>query len=115
MDDLAKHLQSSSDLPAGTVTFLFTDIQGSTQLLHQLKEIYAGLLAEHHRLMRAAIAKWNGRESDTQGDSFFVSFSRATDAVQCVVEAQRALQQLPRDRQLSIDEKIRQALAMLGK
>ena len=82
---------TTADLPGGTVTFLFTDIEGSTQLLHELREGYAELLADHHRLMRAAFANWNGREIDTQGDAFFVSFGRASEAVNCVVEAQRAL------------------------
>ncbi|MCB0256533.1 MAG: hypothetical protein KDI55_22670, partial [Anaerolineae bacterium] len=52
---------------AGTVTFLFTDIESSTQLLAQLRDQYTDLLAEHHRLLRDAFARWNGREMDTQG------------------------------------------------
>ena len=78
-------------LPTGTVTFLFTDIEGSTQLLQDLKNQYADLLAEHHRLLREIFARCHGSEVDTQGDSFFVAFPRATDAVGAVVEAQRAL------------------------
>lgn len=77
--------------PSGTVTFLFTDIEESTSLLDTLGDQYAMILADHHRIMRSAIEKWNGREVDTQGDAFFVTFSRALDAVQCAVEAQRAL------------------------
>jgi WD40 repeat protein/class 3 adenylate cyclase len=77
--------------PSGTITFLFTDIEESTHLLEKLGNQYAAVLAEHHRILRAALQKWNGHEVDTQGDAFFVTFSRALDAVQCSAEAQRAL------------------------
>ena len=80
-----------SDLPEGTVTFLFTDIQGSTQLLRTLGDKYIFLLAEHNRILHECFARWNGREVGTEGDSFFVSFLRSADAVSAVVEAQRAL------------------------
>jgi ABC-type oligopeptide transport system substrate-binding subunit/class 3 adenylate cyclase/ABC-type transporter Mla MlaB component len=80
-----------TDLPEGTVTFLFTDIEGSTELLKQLRDQYKTLLAEHRDILRAAFDKWGGREVDTQGDAFFVAFQRATDAVNAVVEIQRAL------------------------
>lgn len=79
------------EIPSGTVTFLFTDIEGSTKLLEHLRGDYATLLAEHYEILRAAFAKWNGHEIGTQGDSFFITFPRATDAVACVIEAQRAL------------------------
>jgi len=78
------------DLPEGTVTYLFTDIEGSTQLLRTLGERYKKLLADHHQIARAIFSKWNGREVDTEGDAFFVSFPRATEAVEAVVEAQRS-------------------------
>jgi len=79
-------------LPTGTVTFLFTDIEGSTQLLQRLGDRrYAEVLAEHQRLLRDAIAKGNGQEIDTQGDAFLVAFSRARDAVATAVAAQQAL------------------------
>jgi WD40 repeat protein/class 3 adenylate cyclase len=77
--------------PSGTVTFLFTDIQGSTRLLDKLGEQYATSLAAHHKILRAAIQKWHGSEMDTQGDTFFVTFARALDAVQCAAEAQLQL------------------------
>ncbi|MGE5642405.1 MAG: BTAD domain-containing putative transcriptional regulator, partial [Byssovorax cruenta] len=77
--------------PSGTVTFLFTDIQGSTRLLDKLGDQYAISLAEHHKILRNAIQKWHGSEMDTQGDAFFVTFTRALDAVQCAAEAQREL------------------------
>ena len=76
---------------SGTVTFLFTDIEESTHLLDKLGDQYATALAEHHAILRAAIQKWNGREVDTQGDAFFVTFARSLDAVQCAADAQRAL------------------------
>ena len=80
-----------SALPSGTVTLLFTDIEGSTQLLRQLGERYGDVLAEHQRLLREAFAAHGGREVDTQGDAFFVAFSGALDAVQAALAAQRAL------------------------
>ena len=79
------------DLPEGTVTFLFTDIEGSTQLLDRLRDRYAILLADQRRILREAFANWNGHEVDTQGDAFFVAFSRATQAVGAAAEAQRRL------------------------
>ena len=78
-------------LPTGTVTMLFTDIEGSTRLLKQLGERYGELLAEQRRLLREAFAGHGGREMDTQGDAFFVAFARARHAVEAAVEAQRAL------------------------
>src|SRR5258708_8414650 len=82
---------SMSDLPTGTVTLLFTDIEGSTRLLQQLGEYYASLLADCRQLLRAAFVQWNGQEVDTQGDAFFVVFARATDAVSAAAAIQRAL------------------------
>jgi predicted ATPase/class 3 adenylate cyclase len=70
------------DLPSGTVTFLFTDVEGSTRLLHELgAEAYAGALAEHRRLIREACATHQGVEVDTQGDAFFFAFPTAPGAV----------------------------------
>jgi predicted ATPase/serine/threonine protein kinase/DNA-binding CsgD family transcriptional regulator len=82
---------SPRSLPTGTVTLLFTDIEGSTRLLQQLGDRYASVLGEWRHLLRATFQEWNGHEVDTQGDSFFVAFARATDAALAVVEAQRAL------------------------
>ena len=80
------------DLPAGTVTFLFTDIEGSTTLLKQLgHDRYDDVLAEHGRLLRAAIAAHDGRVVDTQGDSFFAAFQTAGNAVAAAADAQREL------------------------
>ena len=79
-------------LPTGTVTFLFTDIEGSTALLERLGDRrYADVIVEHRRLLRAAFAGGNGQEVDTQGDAFLVAFARAGDAVAAAVAAQRAL------------------------
>src|SRR5919205_4413438 len=78
-------------LPTGTVTLLFTDIEGSTQLLRRLGEAYAGVLGEHQRLLREAFAAHAGHEVDTQGDAFFVAFPRALDAIRAAIDAQHAL------------------------
>jgi predicted ATPase/class 3 adenylate cyclase len=80
-----------SALPTGTVTLLFTDIEGSTELLQRLGPRYADVLAEQRALLRAAFQDWGGREVDTQGDAFFVAFARAADALAAAVDAQRAL------------------------
>jgi class 3 adenylate cyclase len=79
------------DLPAGTITLLFTDMEGSTHLLQQVGEGYAALLEECRRLLRTAFGQWRGQEVDTQGDAFFVAFARASDAVCAAVAIQRAL------------------------
>ena len=79
------------DLPSGTVTILFTDIEGSTRLLQQLGEKYATLIAEHNQLLREASETNNGRVMGLEGDSFFVVFPRALDAINAVVQSQRAL------------------------
>lgn len=84
-------MEMISALPTGTVTFLFTDIEGSTQLLHRLGKTYGSVLAEHQSILRDAFKKFNGREIDTQGDAFFAAFARAVDAVNAVITAQRAL------------------------
>lgn len=76
-------------LPSGTVTFVFTDIEESTALLQRLGDGYAGILAEHRRIVRDAFGV-NGVEIDTQGDAFFYAFPRAREAVAAAVEVQRA-------------------------
>jgi WD40 repeat protein/class 3 adenylate cyclase len=76
---------------SGTVTFLFSDIEGSTRLLEHLGNEYAVLLAEHADLLREIADKHNGHEIDTQGDAFFFAFFRAADAVAFAADAQRAL------------------------
>jgi class 3 adenylate cyclase len=84
-------MSSGPGLPSGTVTFLFTDIEGSTRLVKTLGDRYEQVLAEHQGILRRAFAEHHGHEVDTQGDSFFVAFRRARDAVDCAVDAQRAL------------------------
>src|ERR671916_2802996 len=80
------------ELPAGTVTFLFTDVEGSTRLLHELgAEGYAQALAEHRRVLREAFGRHGGVEVDTQGDAFFVVFPTAPGALAAASEAQREL------------------------
>jgi class 3 adenylate cyclase len=78
-------------LRAGAVTFVFSDIEGSTRLVKALRERYPQVLAEHRRLIRAALAAHGGREVDTQGDAFFAAFGGATQAVLCALDIQRAL------------------------
>jgi len=79
-------------LPAGTVTFLFTDVEGSTRLLHALgPEAYADALAEHRRVVREAFARHGGVEVDTQGDAFFVAFPTAPGALAAAAQAREAL------------------------
>jgi YVTN family beta-propeller protein len=82
-------------LPSGTVTFLFSDMEGSTRLLTQLGGDYSDVLADHHRILREAFAAHGGQEVDTQGESFFVAFGRAKDAVAAAVAAQRDLAAYP--------------------
>ncbi|HEY2354017.1 MAG TPA: adenylate/guanylate cyclase domain-containing protein [Gaiellaceae bacterium] len=81
-----------SSLPGGTVTFVFTDIEGSTRLLQELgDEAYGTVSSDHRRLVRETFGARGGTEIDTQGDAFFFSFPRARDAVGAAVDAQRAL------------------------
>ena len=83
-----------SSLHAGTVTFAFTDIEGSTKLLQELgDEAFGALSRDHRRLVRETFGAAGGTEIDTQGDAFFFSFPRARDAVNAAVAAQRALRE----------------------
>lgn len=79
------------DLPTGTITLFFTDMEGSTRLLQQLGEHYAAVLADCRQLLRQMFVQYNGHEVDTQGDAFFVAFARATDAISAAIDIQRAL------------------------
>src|SRR5947199_2708851 len=82
-----------TQLPRGTVTFLFTDIEGSTNLLHELgAERYAAELAKHRRVLREAFARHGGVEVDTQGDAFFVAFATASGALDAARESQAELE-----------------------
>src|SRR5438270_11337694 len=81
-----------TEVPQGTVTFVFTDVEGSTRLLRELgPDAYARELAEHRRVVREAFAVRGGVEVDTQGDAFFYAFARAADALAAAEDAQRAL------------------------
>jgi class 3 adenylate cyclase len=79
------------ELPAGTVSLLFTDIEGSTRLLEQIGDAYAERLHEHHRLLRDSFDRHGGVEVDTAGDAFFVVFRSASDALAAASEAQEFL------------------------
>src|SRR5262245_27286502 len=79
------------EAPSGTVTILFSDIEGSTQLLQRVGNRYPALLAEHATLLKAAFRARDGYEVRTEGDSFFVVFQHAADAVMAALSAQRLL------------------------
>ena len=78
-------------METSTVTFLFSDVEGSTALLRKLRDGYRNVMGKHEELMRAAWAEASGRELDADGDSFFVAFPRPRQAVDAAVAAQRAL------------------------
>src|SRR5437773_2518309 len=80
------------ELPRGTVTFLFTDIEGSTRLLHELGASYVEMLAEHRRVLRNAFVHYGGVEVDTQGDAFFVAFGKASDALAAAAQGRQELE-----------------------
>jgi predicted ATPase/class 3 adenylate cyclase len=88
---MVERVRSGVSLPQGTVTFLFTDIAGSTRLLQELGDRYADVLADHRRTLREAFARFGGVEVDTEGDSFFVAFAKASDALAAAAAAREAL------------------------
>jgi class 3 adenylate cyclase len=100
-DEGARHPHSTGQarapqLPQGTVTFLFTDVEGSTTLLRELGPSgYADALARHRATLRATFSRHGGVEVDTQGDAFFVAFADATAALATAWEAQQALKPWP--------------------
>src|SRR5262245_32292166 len=85
----AERERGATHLPTGAVTFLFTDIEGSTELLKPLAEGYAAAFAEHHRILRKAVDEQGGREIDNKGDSFLFAFERADAGLGAAVLAQR--------------------------
>jgi predicted ATPase/class 3 adenylate cyclase len=103
-------------LPTGTVTFLFTDIEGSTKLLQEVGERWGDLLNEHCRILRDAIGRAHGLELGTEGDSFFAVFANAADAVAATTEAQRALAHhaWPGDAPIRVRMGVHTGEAMLG-
>jgi predicted ATPase/class 3 adenylate cyclase len=84
-------MPAAADLPSGTVTFLFTDIEGSTRLLQQLGDAYPELLSEHHRLLRTSVHEAGGVAVGSEGDSLFAAFAGAPAGVAAAVAAQQAL------------------------
>src|SRR5690349_19832200 len=77
--------------PTVEVALLFTDIEGSTALAHELGDDYVDLLAQHNRIVRDAIGRFTGVEARNEGDAFFAAFERTADAVNAALEMQRAL------------------------
>jgi class 3 adenylate cyclase len=92
---MAQRSRSGVPLPTGTVTFLFTDIEGSTRLLHELGDAYDSQLARHAAILRRAIDRHDGVEVNTEGDAFFAVFTSPLDALQAAVQAQRQLDAEP--------------------
>src|SRR4030081_2994974 len=91
------------DLPSGTVTFLFTDVEGSTKLLHELgTEAYAEALLTHRRVLREAFSAHGGVEVDTQGDAFFVAFPTAPGALAAAAESLQGLTTSPNRARMGI-------------
>ena len=88
---MVERVRPDVSLPLGTVTFLFTDIEGSTRLLQELGEEYVDVLAGHRRVLREEFARHGGVEVDTQGDAFFVAFAKASDALAAAEAAREAL------------------------
>lgn len=83
--------QAPTSLPSGTVTFLFTDIEGSTRLLRDLPDLYGDILDLHHDLLRGVWRRHGGVEVNTEGDAFFVAFADATAALAAAIEGQRLI------------------------
>ncbi len=88
---MVEQRRSDVTLPHGTVTFLFTDIEGSTRLLQERGDEYAEMLAGHHQVLRGEFARHGGVEVNTQGDAFFVAFEKASDALAAAAAARDAL------------------------
>jgi class 3 adenylate cyclase len=95
LDDLPTRVyvpqERMTDLLTGTVTFLFTDIESSTELLKRLGKRYGEALHDHRNILRTAVREHGGAEIDTQGDSFLFAFPRADEAVVAAIDGQRAL------------------------
>jgi class 3 adenylate cyclase len=105
-----------AELPTGTVTFLFTDVEGSTGLVGKLGDAYGSAMAEHRRILREAIAGSNGHEVDSRGDEFFAAFQRTRDAVTAALATQRqfAVQDWPGDTPVRVRVGIHTGEPILG-
>ena len=79
--------------PSGTVTFLFADLEGSTRLLNELGDEYLAGLDAYRSIVRDAIARHDGRELGTEGDSFFIAFASGSESLRCAVDVQLALRE----------------------
>jgi predicted ATPase/class 3 adenylate cyclase len=88
---MVERVRSEVSLPQGTVTLLFTDIEGSTRLLQELGDEYADVLADHRRTLREEFARHGGVEVGTEGDAFFVAFAKASDALAAAAAGREAL------------------------
>jgi len=88
---MVERMRSDVSLPHGTVTLLFTDIEGSTRLLQELGDEYADVLADHRRRLRAEFGRHGGVEVGTEGDAFFVAFAKASDALAAAAAGREAL------------------------
>jgi class 3 adenylate cyclase len=86
---------ATNELPTGAVTFLCSDVEGSTKLLPELGDDYVELLQAHHRIIREAIHEHEGAEISTEGDSFFVVFRDPMRALEAVTQIQRSLAEGP--------------------
>ena len=104
------------DLPTGTVTFLFTDVEGSTELVGRLGDAYSAAMADHRRILREAVAASNGQEVDARGDEFFAAFQRTRDAVTAALAGQRdlAAHEWPGDTPLRVRVGIHTGEPLLG-
>lgn len=80
------------DFPAGTLTLIFTDIEGSSELWEKHRDNFWPILELHNRVIRAAVLEWRGHEVKTQGDSFMLAFQDAGDAVRCALDIQRSFE-----------------------
>ena len=104
------------DLPTGTVTFLFTDVEGSTELVGRLGDAYSAAMADHRRILREAVSASNGQEVDARGDEFFAAFQRTRDAVTAALAGQRdlAAHEWPGDTPLRVRVGIHTGEPLLG-
>lgn len=109
-------MKATAGLPTGTVTFLFTDIEGSTRLLQELGEVYRTVQDQHSEIVRRSVAGAGGTEVRTEGDSFFAAFLTPRDAVSAAVVAQRSLasNRWPHGRPLRVRMGLHTGEAVLG-